>query len=135
MTCALQKHCTAAVLRWQTTPLGFEPRKRDPKSPVIPFHHGVRKGGEYFIPTSILTLNYLSAAADAVVRRTNEANALHAVASLAVVGIGSHDTPVAVTLDSLLDVGDGRTEVANTEHLPGLRSGKTAASVEELHDL
>lgn len=89
--------------------------------------------GHISVPPSS-SLIYLSAAADAVVRRTNEANALHAVASLAV-GVGSHDTPVAVTLNGLLDVGDGRAEVANSEHLVGFRSGQTAAGVKELNDL
>jgi hypothetical protein len=135
-TFALQIRYTTTVLRWRTTPLGFEPRKRDPKSPVIPFHHGVKENGEYFIPTFLkVTELFISATTNRVVGRTNKANALKAVASLTITGVGSHDAPVSVTLNLLLDGTDGGAEVAATEHIGSLGSGQTAAGVEKLDDL
>lgn len=72
----------------------------------------------------------LAAAANGVVRRTDESNALHEVAGVTVTVSVRNNTPVAVTLNSLLDVANGGTEVLHTEEPASLCGSKTTTAVE-----
>ena len=72
----------------------------------------------------------LAAAANGVVRRTNQCDALHEVASVAITVRVRNDTPVAVTLNGLLDVANRSAEVLHTEEPASLCGSKTTTAVE-----
>lgn len=72
----------------------------------------------------------LAAAANSVVRRTDESDALHEVTSLTVTVRVRNDTPVAVTLNGLLDVADGSAEVLHTEEPASLGGSESTTTVE-----
>ena len=72
----------------------------------------------------------LAAAANGVVRRTDKSHALHEVAGVTITVRVRNNTPVAVTLNSLLDVTDSGAEVLHTEEPTSLCGSKTTTAVE-----
>lgn len=101
---------------------------------MLPLHHRALKKERRYLCSALSTLNpriyRLAATANGVVRRTNEGDALHEVAGAAVTVGVRNDTPVTVTLNSLLDVADGGTEILDTKHLARLSSGQSTTCVE-----
>ena len=101
---------------------------------MLPLHHRALKKERRYLCSALSILNpriyRLAAAANGVVRRTNEGDALHEVAGITITVGVRNNTPVTVTLNSLLNVADGGAEILYAKHLACLGSGETAASVE-----
>ena len=101
---------------------------------MLPLHHRALKKERRYLCSALSILNpriyRLAAAANRVVRRTDGGNALHEVAGVAVTVRVRNDTPVAVTLNGLLDGTDGGAEVLDAKELLGLSGGKTTTAVE-----
>ena len=132
-TCALQKHGSTIELRWQLPRLDSNQEEEVQSLLCYRYITGQTERRSYLC-SAFRILNpriyRLAAAANGVVGRTNESDALHEVTGLTVTVRVRNDTPVAVTLNGLLDVADGGAEVLNTEQATSLGGGKTTTTVE-----